>query len=500
MPVNSTHPMYDQFLSQWKKCRSVVEGEDAVKADGIAHLPMLTDSTGPEYDRYRLRASFFGATKRTVIGLAGAVMRKAPEVKFPKAQEELLNTIGVKNTPLGGLMKRSVEELLTTGRLGMYVDAPEGENTNPFVALYYAENIINWQPGIVEGKEVPVMVVMAEKVEVRDSKDPFVVTMQEKWRVLRLGDITPDGGGPAVRTYTVEVWREKTPEEKRDGADDKFIMESEVTPRKWGGLVFNYIPFALVNPTGISDEVENSPVLDMANVNLSIYRNSADREHGLHFLALPTVWVAGFDLKGEKTLRVGAENAWAAEDPNATAGMLEYTGQGIGSIALAMEDKKKELAILGGRLLEEQKKEAETATTVMLRQAGESSVLSNIATSCSHAWTQVLRWVADWMGQAQEQVEVVLNQDFTVTNVDGQTLAQLSADVQSGLISWDVYFFNLKRAEMVPDNINADDERKRIEAGVPMSPPNPQREHELEKIKAAALLKNPPENGNQQEE
>jgi hypothetical protein len=35
MPVNSTHPLYDQFAESWQRARDVLAGEDAVKAGGI---------------------------------------------------------------------------------------------------------------------------------------------------------------------------------------------------------------------------------------------------------------------------------------------------------------------------------------------------------------------------------------------------------------------------------------------------------------------------------
>jgi hypothetical protein len=45
----------------------------------------------------------------------------------------------------------------------------------------------------------------------------------------------------------------------------------------------------------------------------------------------------------------------------------------------------------GSRLLEDQKKVGETAEAIELRQSGENSVLSSIATSVSESLTQILR-------------------------------------------------------------------------------------------------------------
>jgi hypothetical protein len=500
MPVASHHPKYDCFRPLWDKCRVVVKGEDAVKAAATTYLPLLTDQDNNEYEAYKQRASFYNATGRTVEGLAGAVTRKKAELKVPKQMEEVLKHVGVKGQPLDILIKDSLEEVLTTSRYAQHVDAPVTPNADPYVATYCAEDVINWQQELIDGKEEYVLVVVAEKTMVKDVKDPYVMKMEDRWRVLKLerGSLvkvaTKDGEEDAVvatgdddanRTYVVEVWREKKLGEQVSG-EDRYVMESRLIPRKRGGKAWDRIPFQFVNPSGVSDELEEPVILDLANVNLSLYRNSADYEHGLHFTALPTVWTAGFEVKAGTKLRVGSNNSWNAEDPAAKCGMLEFTGAGMAALKENMEAKKRELAVLGARLLEEQKKEAEAAATVTLRQAGEQSILSNVAKSVSSGWTQCLKWVAEWMNLPSDGVEVSLSQDFITVPLDAQTLAQISADVQAGMQSWENYFYNLKRAEMVPDNVTAEDMRAQIEAGVPMAKPTPAQEFELEKQKQAA--------------
>ena len=61
-----------------------------------------------------------------------------------------------------------------------------------------------------------------------------------------------------------------------------------------------------------------------------------------------------------------------------------------------MDRDERLMAILGSRMLEDMKKVGETATAIELRQAGEYSILSNVALSLSDSMTQVLRWVYWW--------------------------------------------------------------------------------------------------------
>ena len=114
----------------------------------------------------------------------------------------------------------------------------------------------------------------------------------------------------------------------------------------------------------------------------------------MHFTALPTAWVSGFD-KGS-TLRIGSSTAWVTETQGATAGFLEYTGQGLTTFERAMDRDERLMAVLGARLLEGQRRVGETAAAIELRHSGENSVLSNLAISVSASLTQVLRWAYWW--------------------------------------------------------------------------------------------------------
>ena len=66
MAVNSTHPDYDVNAPAWSRARDVLAGEDAVKAAGEKYLPRLDSQSDEEYAAYKARASFFGATARTL--------------------------------------------------------------------------------------------------------------------------------------------------------------------------------------------------------------------------------------------------------------------------------------------------------------------------------------------------------------------------------------------------------------------------------------------------
>ena len=115
------------------------------------------------------------------------------------------------------------------------------------------------------------------------------------------------------------------------------------------------------------------------------------------------------------------------------------------------------MAQLGARLLEDQKRACEAADTVSLRSSGESSVLANLANSCSMGLAQCLKWVVEWEGADMEAVEVQLNTDFLDTRMEPGEMRELVAAWQSGAIPTDDLIFNLQRGEILRPDFTIDE-------------------------------------------
>lgn len=517
--VNSTHQEYNRRLPQWIRQRDSVEGEDAIKEKGTVYLPSLdgqftspsnvsvkvaeqqqffttADAGTISYGSYKNRASFMNATGRTVEGLVGAIMRKDPEVLWPKDRLEELNFIGRRFESLQEVIQETLDEVIGVGRYGLLVDmSPNGGE--PYVAMYFAESIIDWEEAVlddlttndmIKGRKMIVRVSLVEKVD-QPPDDQGVTTQKERLRILHLGepqpvtdeevklfeeqgreeflaifDLTPEDfvEGPL---YFQEVWDEV---EGDDLAQKQFTRTEVIIPEMPGGKFWREITFTFINPTSTKPMPEKPQLLDLTVVNISHYRNSADLEHGLHFTALPQPWAAGFQFQGE--VFIGSTVVWVTNDPQAKAGYLEFSGEGLGTLREIMKVKEKQMAALGARLIEQQPApgETEAAETVKLRQSGEKSALTKISLTVSAAITNTLRLLALFKAlPGADKVGVTLNTDFGVEGLSPQMLTALMQQVQGGTMSWDTYFWNLQRGEMIPEGIDAEAEATRIDAGAP---------------------------------
>jgi hypothetical protein len=137
-----------------------------------------------------------------------------------------------------------------------------------------------------------------------------------------------------------------------------------------------------------------------------------------------------------------------------------------------MEAKKKEMAAMGARLLEEQMPagNAEATQTVKLRQSGERSVLARVSLAVSEGLTRDLRLCAWFLGENEDEPKAALNTDFGTEGLTGDQLRSLMEAVINGLMSYSTFFWNLERGELIPEGVDVEEESTLIEAGTPKPP------------------------------
>ena len=475
VPVTSTHLDYDSALPGWVRARDLLAGEDAVKAAGAKYLPRLESQSDDEYQAYKSRACFFNATRRAADAFVGLVFRKAPFVRIPEAATGIgaamagfTNDADMLGTSLFGYAKNIVQEVVAVGRAGTLVDWEGDFEKRAYATAYRAEDILNWRVERVNGRSVPTLIVLREFVSPADygpDGDEFSSGLVEQLRVLRLVASEAAADAATAHEYRVEVWREEETTVGRGSGKKKevkwVLFESHVPLRL--GKPLPLIPFVFHGARHSLPEVGVMPLSDLIYLNLDHYRLDADFKHGLHYTALPTAWVAGFDKAA--TLTIGSRAAWVSENEKATAGFLEFSGDGLGTFERALDRDEREMAVLATQVLENQIRVAETATAIMLRQAGENSVLATVATSVSESLTQVMRWVYWWHSTeaipemvTDGQALIELNTDFGVTGMQSGELGAVVQAWKDGAISQDSMLELFRKREILPEGRSNADE------------------------------------------
>jgi len=491
VPANTTHPDYIGALPGWLRARDVIAGEDAVKRGDIKYLPRLDAQSDNDYRGYKNRACFFNATSRTRDGFLGLLFRRDPEVKLPDARQVVgqqdgrahltpalsperrgsvagvaghlrvfTDDVDLMGTSLFTFCKGVVGEVLALGRCGTLIDWQGPDESRAYVVRYEAEDILNWQTRRIHGRNVVSLIALREIVaDGPNADDPFVEKLVETIRVLKL-DLLEDGS----TRYCVELWQVQPDAENRRKKPDWKLVETRIPLRL--GRPLPLIPFVFHGPRNSLPDVDKMPLADIIFVNLDHYRLDADYKHGLHFTALPTPWVAGFDKTAE--LKIGSQTAWVSDSVGAVAGYLEFKGHGLSTFETAQAHDEQQMALLGSRMLEDTKRVGETADAIELRQAGENSILMTLALSVSDSISQVLRWVYWWNSTepypqdvGEDLVLLKINTDFTAKGLSPLELNAIVAAWQAGAISQETMFDLFRKGEVLPTG-RTDAEEKRL--------------------------------------
>ena len=443
--VDSPHPEYAIRLTEWDTCKDCYIGEGAIKNKTTTYLSKLErhDETAEgkrRYADYLNRATFFGVVSTVVTGRVGQVMRIPVRTSFVPAMEEWTNTIMRDNSTLTELTKRVLTEVLTTGRVGLLLDRL-ADGGDPYVALYRAQDIVNWDT--VEDKLV--RLVIKENIIVTKERvaGKTVQVIEPRYRELQLN---PESG-----LYEVAVWTT---------TDGKLIQTELLEPAN-AGQRLDYIPFQFINADSISVDTSKPPLLDLANLNVAHYRNSADYEQLLHRVGVAATFFAAGITEDEaddpRNLAVGADVRWFSSNPNAKYGILEFSGSSATAMERAMLEKMAMMATVGGQLVQRHRKQVETAETARLRSASENSVLDTIVSTVEIGMKQLLELSASWLNLSEE-IQFEMNRDYLDDRWAPDELKAVNEADVMGLISKETAFQMRQKMEVYPENWTFEEE------------------------------------------
>ena len=450
MSVKTQHKQYSAMLDKWKRCRDAASGQDAIHDGTTIYLPRLSDQTDGEYAAYIKRTPFYNATWRTVSGLQGMIFRKPAVTSFPPVMKAMADDISLSGEPLQLFTLEVVEELLIVGRIGVFVDYPivntaavtaadaAALQLRPSLKRYIAESIINWRTSIVQNAKVLSRVVLCETMEI--VKSEFESDLKTVYRVLDLVTMPQESIWPGKLVYRVRVFEIVENEDVQIGQDVFPILK---------GQPLNYIPFYFVGVDGCSEEIDNPPMIDLVNINISHYKTNADYEHGCHFTGLPTPVVSGYiaDTAKDEKFCIGSTTAWVFPRPDAKAFFLEFTGTGLKSLENNLARKEAQMAVLGARMLENNMNTGKSGNSTAINLGGEQSTLSSISQSVSLGMERALTTFAQFAGST-EPVAYQLNKEFLPEPMDPLRLTALVASWQNGAISYETLYKNLQKGEV----------------------------------------------------
>ena len=443
MPVSDQNADYINALPNWMLVGDCVDGARAVKSRGKTYLPQPNpdDTSAANVERYKTykeRANFVNFTGHTKTGLLGLVFRNDTDTDIPQGIEYLIEDANGAGLSLDQLTRDVIGETIEAGRYGLLVDYPmsmEGVtradenalNMRANILPYKASSILNWRTIMVGGIKRLSLVVLLEQAEIVGG-DGFSSQVEDQYRVLRLTD-----GYYTVQTYN----KEGEP------------VTEELEPRNATGGRWDTIPFTFVGAQNNDETVDKAPLIDIAEVNISHYRNSADYEDSSFMVGQPTPFVTGLSqswvdevLKGGVV--IGSRQMLLLPE-GGNAGLIQANPNQMPERGMVM--KEAQMVMLGARLIMDNKG-VETAEAARIRFSGQNSLLGLVVGNVESAMIQCMVWAGEFMGSTEE-ITYIINREFYDATLNPQSIMAQIQLMDRGVIADTDLRTNLRKGGLI---------------------------------------------------
>lgn len=460
MAVTTQHPQYAAMIDDWQMMEDALVGPRAIKGSSTAYLPKTSGmieaeslaATGSSpltpadaiklYEAYRARADYPQWVKDSLRTMIGLVSRQEPEIELPNNMQALVHEATADGFGLKQLFLRIVSALLTKGRKPLMVEFDD--SGKPYIATYTAETAINWRTGNAGGRQDLTLVVFREQ-HLKPGSDEFDPQYEDAYRVLDLVD-----GRCRVRLM----------QESGSLISEEFSGHENGTPT----YSLNFIPVVFAGSTDNNADIDEIPLLTMAQAALKYYQLSADYYTSLHYTAHPQPWVSG--MSADDDIRItGPMAAWMLPKES-QAGYLEFQGAGIEALRLAMSDQRNAAAEAGAKVLDIGGQESGEARKA--RQNDQHSSLYSVCVTAAEAVEQALKYAAYWMGESPDDVTFKVEPKFSKDEIDAAMMQIIGNLVMAGEAPRAVLYDAMRKAGLTDlDDATLDSLREGGDGGLP---------------------------------
>lgn len=456
-----------RVLPDYESIYDCLMGQRRVKEQATKYLPQPNpqDTSRANQLRYRSyleRAAFYNVTQRTQNGLHGQIFMRNPIMQMPSSMRFLMRDATGSGVGLAQLAKEGASTVISYGRAGIFVDYPAVEGpvslreiqsgaVRPSLHFYNPWDIVNWRTRSNGAQEILTLVILRERMDFEESE--FSTRTYYRWRVLSLDD---------DNTYRVRVFNSNIDVYNSLGVEPyKFALakhtafstvdfaEENFVPLDASGNPFNRIPFFFVGSENNDSRIDNPPLLDIADLNIAHYRNSADYEESSFIAGQPTPVITGLDqtwvtevLEGGNSVYLGSRSAIMLP-MNASAELLQADSNS--QPFEAMQHKERQMIALGAKLVEQSGVER-TASEATINFTTETSILASVAKNVTAALQDALDVVGQFLGISSEDAVFELNTDFDIANMSPEALRQTIETWQAGGLTWSEMRKNLRNA------------------------------------------------------
>lgn len=443
MPVDTRHSEYAYHHTEWTEIRDAYAGEQAVKGKNQTYLPVPSGYdegvTDARYQAYLKRARFPELVAPALRAIMGTLFRRPITVELPTKLSYIEQSATPEGLSLNELIQAIAEEVILTARVPIFVDRMDGSSL-PYLNIAQAEQLINWRESFEDGQTKLTLAVIQSVFAEPDPDDPFMDKPYHEWLVLQL-----DEGRYVQRLY-------------RKNENDTEPSEIATSEPALIGEAFDEIPLWVIGSTGTGIKHDVKPMLGIARLAVSIYQQYADYRQALYMSAQPTAVLTGVSRNDPDCPNtVGGGVLWVISNPDAKAEYLEFDGQGVEKQRQSIADDFDQALQLGAVMTTGTRKAAESGEALRIRQGVQTATLRSIVDAIEDGVNSAIRFAAKWVNANPDEVKVEMNRDFIEDRLSSSDITALVAAWQSGAFPRSILWNNLRRTEIIPQQMTDED-------------------------------------------
>lgn len=445
--IQDQSPEVADMAQEWPMLQALTGGTRTMREAGESLLPKWPNEEDVSYHARKKTATLYPAFSRTVSVMGGKPFSKSLTYgsDVPEVMRPYLEDCDLEGRNLHAFAADVMSEVLDFGICGVLVDYPDvGQvatladeqaiGARPYFVHIKHSQILGWKSEKINGVQTLTQLRLAEKIKVDDGD--YGSMMVDAVRVLTRG--------------AYKVWREDK--------DKKYVLFSE------GTTSLADIPFVPFYGHRLGFMMGESPLIDLAYLNVKHWQSQSDQDTLLHVARVPILFMKGFPESAQIT--VGASSGVKSDSTDADMKYVEHSGAAISAGRESLIDLEQQMIQTGAELLV-QKPGVRSATESNNEHEANKCELQRITEVVEDALDQCLQFMADWLG-LPEGGHVALFKDFgagTLTDASAQLILSMQ---QGGLITKATALREQQRRGMLSPDLDPDEELEMVGTEGPM--------------------------------
>jgi len=430
-------------------------GRKALIANRDTYFVRLDTQSDEQFKAMVQMAPMYVLYPKVVDGFSGTVFAKAPvmkEVEFTEKQKTYNKNCDMLGNSIDKFSEKVINTVFEDGfcaSLNDYSDTAK----RPFLRFIAPHQFISFRTSSIDGFPVITQFIYVEEVEIDNPDNEFDTEVRNRYIVLDIKDEKY-----RVRKY---VTTSVKPLVKVD-ITEKMTQEGKDIYPMMDGKNFKTLPVVIHGINQNNFSINKSPLQDISDMNISVIQRVIDQTYMLHWTALPTPWVTGVD-ENDAPATIGPSKFIHISNPEAKLGMLEFSGNSARAHQDFVDNLKDIMASMGAQILKKEGVSRETATSVLVRTAAQTSLISTLVNNVSGQLENLLRVHFTWGGNTvSEKFSYKLNDDFIKVDMEPNAQIALVKSWLDGAVSHKTMFDKMKEGEIIDTNRTFEEEMELI--------------------------------------